>query len=1590
MTDESLNIGIIMKYIQSWSKIFTLLLFSVLFGTQLHAVTFDWETEGGGWPDGALSKAYTDVAGSGIDMNVTVTGSTGELIDSTPKTDANGLTLHADYTDESHVVTLTMRFATPIKLTSLKLKDFDDGTYVDRAVISAVDTDGNTITPSGVILGAGVKQNVAGDYESKSGETNSPGDARGQVDVEFTDVAVTEISWTYQNGTAADTDPDQQFLWIDPVFFVPVGSIVGHIYDDANGDGIQNGGESNISNATVNVTSSLGNTYTVTTDANGNYFVENISTGDANVSIDVSGLGVGYVQTEGTNPTTVTVVKDVNTTEENNGFQQQRKVTGHLYEDVDGDGTQDPGEDDLSGVTVAVTDSDGVVHAVTTGVDGNFTATGLSAGDATVEIALPGSTQTEGTNPTTVSTVVIGNNVEENNGFQLASSDLCTSGIEIFASAYHSTVVSTATEVFAFGQDIDSDGATDVLSPKALTPAEGYNYTGDVLQVTDATHDTQAFLLSTDGLYVWGASGGNADPETAISTNEAFHQIDMPVGLSPSDVTYLTATNGGVFLVANGRVYAQGVNSTLMGGGSADANGWYTVEKSAGVPLEDVEYFKAHYSGAFAVTTDAKYYTWGQAVYLGDGSAQQSLAFATQMTVPYSGAIVKLALTGYYDEGVSYYVLNPADTKIYALGNNDNGQLGVGSTTEGLSWAIVQKSSGVDLVGVKEINADDNSDHYPTAGAIVDDYDGDDNVFVVWGRNSSDGLSEDAASNQTYPMVPKGFTPGTSYARRIEMGGHTTMFYDPNYTDDNNHTGKMCYVGHRINGSMGDGSSADEQEPVFNCEDTPWLSNACAAKDPTGLVAGSVKDTNGNALAGVSIKLMQGATVIASTLTDVNGSYEFADVLLGDYNVTSTNLLDYMSVSDISTDNQTDNSSPTDDVIPVTVTWDEQDRGNDFVDAKTWLTGHVYSDLNNNGTQDGADIDLSGITVNVTDSNGVTYSVLTDADGNYAFYDIASGTATVSIVEPLSGVQTEGTNPTDVTVDEGVITVEENNGFFLLGTVIGHIYDDIDGSGTQDPGENDLSGVTVTVVDSDGVSHVVTTGADGNYTATDVSVGGDATVTIDTTTTSILNGATQTQGTNPTTVTNVQSGINIEENNGFTLPPNLFTKQSVTEHTPVQVNDQIDYNIILQNNGSTTLTNVNIADSVPAGTTYVPGSGYISYYDVSYEYYVIADNMSNLGDPDSYTQIDGNATGGDWETGWTETGEGTDADGGNIRMRNDAGKGASDDEALRIEPRNTNRSIQRTMDLSSYSDASLTYKYRVDHRGNPSSIVILEISNNNGASYSELKTYTLTQALEDSTSDYVQEVTFDISSYISAQTIIRFRVGDTTDNDRFYVDDVRVNVTQTIVNPHTDQIDPNNWSSTNYTSYPQYDINATFQVTVNNPATLTEINNTATLNADGVSERNATTIDPMAYLSGHLYNDLNGNGSQDASDTNLSSVDIVITDAAGTVHVVTTNTNGDYLLIGLSDGDAVVDINESDPDFPAGSVQTEGTDPTTVTIVPGANTEENNGYHLPFVASITDSNVTEGTDETHTVTMSGAASTDKDYPFALDDNYQQG
>jgi len=98
-----------------------------------------------------------------------------------------------------------------------------------------------------------------------------------------------------------------------------LGEISGTIYNDADGDGVQDPEEEGIDGLEVLITDVNGNTQTITTDSNGNYSAM-LPPGMITITINEAGLPEGIQQTEGSNPITVNVVADRTVTIENSGF----------------------------------------------------------------------------------------------------------------------------------------------------------------------------------------------------------------------------------------------------------------------------------------------------------------------------------------------------------------------------------------------------------------------------------------------------------------------------------------------------------------------------------------------------------------------------------------------------------------------------------------------------------------------------------------------------------------------------------------------------------------------------------------------------------------------------------------------------------------------------------------------------------------------------------------------------------------------------------------------------------------------------------------------------------------------------------------------------------------------------------------------------------------------------------------------------------------------------------------------------------------------------------------------------------------------
>jgi hypothetical protein len=226
---------------------------------------------------------------------------------------------------------------------------------------------------------------------------------------------------------------------VEPNMIIDVGSkgyaffknITGHLYFDENGNATQDVGEANMPDVDVEIEDFLGDSETVTTDANGDWKAI-VNIGEFDVEIDNSDpdFPLGAAQTEGTDPTTYPLSIDINNLPgnllaplftENDGFFETGTLTGHLYFDENGNGTQELSEADMPSVDVEITDVFGVVTTLITDADGDWSIV-LPLGDAISSIVQSdpdfptGATQTEGEDPTTT-TILSAQTLSEIDGF---------------------------------------------------------------------------------------------------------------------------------------------------------------------------------------------------------------------------------------------------------------------------------------------------------------------------------------------------------------------------------------------------------------------------------------------------------------------------------------------------------------------------------------------------------------------------------------------------------------------------------------------------------------------------------------------------------------------------------------------------------------------------------------------------------------------------------------------------------------------------------------------------------------------------------------------------------------------------------------------------------------------------------------------------------------------------------------------------------------------------------------------------------------------------------------------------------------------
>jgi T1SS-143 domain-containing protein len=162
--------------------------------------------------------------------------------------------------------------------------------------------------------------------------------------------------------------------------------------------------------------------------------------------------------------------------------------------------------------------------------------------------------------------------------------------------------------------------------------------------------------------------------------------------------------------------------------------------------------------------------------------------------------------------------------------------------------------------------------------------------------------------------------------------------------------------------------------------------------------------------------------------------------------------------------------------------------------------------------------------------------------------------------------------------------------------------------------------------------------------------------------------------------------------------------------------------------------------------------------------YTVRDNFDSVA-------FNGNNGTKNWLNNWTESGDDNAAGSGDVRIQSDGGNNAlflNDDD-------NDDSSIQRSVDLSGASQATLEFDYRFDTSSNDESVRV-QISTD-GTNWTDLL------VLSGNVTQGTTHFTADISAYISANTRIRF-LGDSglESSDESWFDNVQISYGATATN----------------------------------------------------------------------------------------------------------------------------------------------------------------------------------------------------------------
>ena len=1065
--------------------------------------------------------------------------------------------------------TFNLSNATPVALTQadFSFADAIDHDAFEAVIITSLPTTGKlTLNGVAVTVGAEISaaELAAGQLAFEPSQTTS-----GSFDVGF---KVRDTGGLVGTG-AANTSATPNYL----TFKLPQAHLGDFVWEDSNGNGVQDGSEAGLAGVTVELKDANGHVVqSATTDASGHYHFD-VDAGSYTISVAPPAGYVATQQGQGSNgadsdinaagnSNTIALAPGAANHDVDAGFYRPVSLGDTVWFDSNRNGVHDSSEAGVAGVKVTLLDASGnpVAGAVaTTDTNGHYQFSNLKPGSYSVQFdktTLPDSyyftagpdSAADGNGNTAQVTLNSGESAQHLDAGIVVRQ--ATVGDRVWEDSNGNGVQDSGEQGIDGATVSLKDAIGNTVGTVVTHDGGQYSFTVDPGTYTVSVAPPAGYVFTGAGKGGNGAldSDVDANGEASVTLAAGQNNQDIDAGVyrpaSLSQVVWFDSDRDG--RLNNGETGAAGVKVVLLDASgkpvpgavaTTDADGHYQFTNLA-PGVYSVQFDKSTLPAGYDFTTAAQGGpgTGGSDADTGTGkTAQITLSGGEEMTLR-AGLVVQQATLGdrVWEDKNGNGVQDAGEAGIVGVKvelKDERGNV-VKTTTTGADgkysftvdpgkYAIsVTAPAGMSATGQhagadgvdSDVNADGQSDLMTLSAGQVDNnvdagfYKGaalGDRVWLDSNRNGVQDSGEtgvagvkvlllDASGNPTGASATTDASGNYSFTN-LKPGTYSVQF--DKSTLPANFAFTSADVGNDAKDSDADINTGKTANVTLNSGDV--YSNLDA-----GIVAVQGKlgdrvweDKNGNGvqdageagIAGVTVQLKDSSgKVVQTTTTASDGKYSFtADP--GNYTVSVSAPSGYQFTGKDTGGDDSKDSDFGSNGQSNAITLNGNDNLTD-IDAGLYkyasVGNRVWVDANKNGVQDSGEAGVAGVKVKLVDANGnqVGTTATTDASGNYLFSNLKPGSYTVvfdkaTLPEGMAFVNAGG-GAQSTTVSSGQVDKSLNLGVLAAATIGDRVWIDKNGNGLQDDGESGKAGVTVELKDSTGkVVKTTTTDSNGNY-----------------------------------------------------------------------------------------------------------------------------------------------------------------------------------------------------------------------------------------------------------------------------------------------------------------------------------------------------------------------------------------------------------------------------------------------------------------------------------------------------------------------------